>query len=313
MRVPLLIVIPAALLVAAIVWWSGTAGMDFLTPPSGEELTAIRQRVEASMPQPDRPRDAISVPSAPLASPVPVRRPPQAPAKPVADPADLQSPLVLPAYADLGPKGAAYLAAVAAALESGGEFQRALLAWERVLDTAEATPEELAAAVSATRRLRPGLPPWNDDPEAVIRVVLHAGTASSQAAELEPAMLEVAQMLADASSGILQLSHKVTAGQRNVGAAAPAPVAIRLAGAGDAAPSTEVLSFRVGDPDDLVAQLAGSVFLLVRNYVERSGKFTTPPPLAAGESAAEAMEFRISRWVWHDLGHALNPGAADDD
>ncbi len=313
MRVPWFVVIPAALLVVAVVWWRGTAGMDFLTPPSGEELTAIRQRVEASMPQPDRPRDAISVPGAPLASPAPVRRPVEAPPKPVIDPADLESPLVLPAYAGLGQKGAAYLAALAAALETAGEFQRALLAWERVLDTTEATPEELAAAASATRRLRPGLPRWNDDPEAVIPVVLHAGTASSQAAELEPAMLEVARMLADASSGILQLSHKVTAGQRNAEAAAPAPVAIRLAGAGDAAPSTEVLSFRVGEPDALVEQLAGSVFQLVRNYLERSGKFTTPPPLAAGESAAEAMEFRISRWVWYDLGHALNPGAADED
>lgn len=308
-RVPLPVVIPFAIALVAVVWWRGTVGMDFLTPPGEQELVAIRQRVEASMPQPDRPPDAISVPSGP--SPAPAPRPVEAVPKPVIEPADLESVPGLAAYAELAPKGAAYLVELAALLETRGEVERALLVWERVLDAVAATPEETARAVSATRRLRPTLPAWNIDLEGAIRVVLHAGTAGNQAEALEPIMREVARIVTHASSGILEVTHKVTASQRDAAADAPPPVAIRLAGEGGAAPSTEVLSFRPGDPDALVDQFAGRVFQLVSNYLERAGEFAPPPPLASGESAAEALEFRISRLVWKEFGLALNPQPED--
>lgn len=302
------VVILSALAVSAGVWWYGSRSMDFLTPPDEETLAAIRQRVEASLPQPDRPQDAISVPDDPLAEEVQEEA-----VKPVIDLGDLRSVPGLRAYKELAPKGAEYLADLASILETEGEFQRALLVWERVLDQGGASPEKAERAAFALKRLRPTLPDWNVDPEAAIPVVIHVETAASQANALEEALGEVARTIERASSGILVVAIEVAANPQSAAAESPAPVAMRLAGVGDAAASTEVLSFRVRSPEQLAEQAGGRVFQLLCNYLERAPGLEPPAPLAEGESAAEAMEFRVTRLSWQDFGAALNDTAVPDE
>ncbi len=317
MRVPIPLVIFLALAVAAAVWWRETREMDFLTPPTDEELAAIRERVESSIPQPGRPQDAISVPTDPPA-PSPPRgdvtpaEPPEA--KPVVELGDLSTTPGLRAYAELTPKGAAYLIELASLLESKGEFQRALLAWERVLDLAQATPEQEAVAISALRRLRPTLPDWNIDPEGAIPVVLHAATAKGQAKAVQPGLEQAARVIQRASSGILQVKPEISANPSAASTGGEAtPVAVRLAGAGEASASTEVLSFRPGDPEKLADEVMATVFRLVRNYLDRSPMFVTPPPLGDDEAPAEALEYRLTRLAWRDFAAALNLSTPEEE
>jgi len=312
-HVPLPIVIVSALAVSAGAWWYGTRSMDFLTPPDEDTLAAIRQRVEASLPQPDRPPDAISVPDESPAGTRPDEAQEEA-VKPVIDLGDLRSVPGLRAYREVAPKGVEYLAELASILETEGEFQRALLVWERVLDQGGAPPEKAERAASALRRLRPTLPDWNVDPEGAIPVVIHVETAASQAKALEEALEEVAQTIERASSGILAVTTEVVANPQSAAAEGPAPVAMRLAGGGKgSSASTEVLSFRIGAPEQLAEQAGVRVFQLLCNYLERAPGIEPPAPLAEGESAAEAMEFRVTRLSWQDFGAALNDTAVPDE
>ena len=126
-----------------------------MTPPPEAKLAEIRARVEASVPQPNHPDDAVSTPPAP---PPP---PPVVDAPPAQNLGDLGKPPALDDYTDLAANGAAALMERATALESVGESQRALLAWERVLDSTNPEKTEAETAIAAIQRLRPTLADWN--------------------------------------------------------------------------------------------------------------------------------------------------------
>jgi hypothetical protein len=286
------------------VWWAGTRHKDFLLPPAEGELAAIRERVEASMPEPDRPRDAISVP---IGARRGIEEVLVEQAKPEMELGDLRSLPGLSAYSEVAQKGPDYMAQLASALEAEGELQRALLAWERLMDQSGASPERVEQAAQAVQRLRPALQDWNIDPDQAIPVILHGETAASQADELEAALAEVAHILERASSGILRATSEVVSNVRDPEAQGPSPVAIRLIGGTESsAVSTEVRSFRIESPELLVEQVGASVFLLMRNYLARSAELISPEPLKPGESAAEALEYRITRLAWQEFGLALN-------
>jgi len=223
-RVPIPVVIFLVLAVAGGVWWGNTRHMDFVTPPSESKLAAIRVRIESSLPQTDQVDDAISVP---VVAPPP---PPVEPPKPVIELGDLTIPPSLQDYGVRSPAGSAHLIELATLLEEKEEFQRALLAWERVIDLTHPDEGQAANAISAIKRLRPTLPDWNAKPETAITLSLRAGTAKKSAKTLTPILEGVARDLERASSGIVKITTSVTASQISRTTKGPAPVAIWLAG-----------------------------------------------------------------------------------
>lgn len=293
-------VILLVLAVVGGVWWDNTRHMDFLTPPSEAKLQAIRIRVESSLPREDQTADAISVPVAKEPEPPPVV------AEPEMDLGDLTTPVTLQSYGELTPQGAAHLIELATGLEKKGEFQRALLAWERVVDLTPADPSQAAIAISSIKRLRPTLPEWNSKPEAKIQITLHAGTGKKQAPTLTPILESVARDLEAASSGIVKVTATVTAGKTNTTAKGPTPVALWLAGPDKKSPATETLSFTVESPDALRGDVLRTVFQLVRNHLSHATKYTPPAALAAGEDPQGALNFRITRLCWSEFAAALN-------
>ncbi len=307
MRVPLPIAIILSLIVIGVVWWRGTAGIDFLTPPSDAELAAIRNRVEMSLPQANLRDDAISVPDTPppLPEPVVIEKPPE----PEIDLGDLSSAPGLSAYAEFGEKGSSYLIELASLLESEGQFQRALLAWERVLDSTDADPAQAAAAMAAARRLRPTLPDWNVDPQGAVSITLHAGTGKKLAASLEPILAQVAKDIGRASSGILAVEISVASGTSSLDEDGPTPVAMWISGTGEGSSSTDVLSFTVKDLETVEPEVMRTVILLVRNHFEKSRTLTAPTVPPRDEPARTALELRVTRLSWQSFGRALGPPA----
>lgn len=304
MRVPIPVVILLVLAVVGGIWWSNTRRIDFMTPPSAAELVEIRQKIESSLPQVDQPENAISAPPVEKAPEPPP--PPVEPPKPKIDLGDITTPPVLHNYGEITPLGSAHLIELAAALEEKGEFQRALLAWERVIDLTKPDATQAATAISAIKRLRPTLPDWNTKPETAIALELHAGTGKTMAKTLTPILEGIARDLETASAGIVKVKAMVTAG-KNTPAKSPIPVALWLSGPGKKPVSTEVLSFTLENPDALRQEVLKTVFLLVRSHLSRSTAYTPPAALAAGEDPQSALHFRITRLCWSEFAAALNP------
>ncbi len=297
-------VILLVLAVVGGVWWSNTRHMDFLTPPSAEKLESIRIKVESSLPRADQPDDAISVP---LVVKEPEPPPPPPPVEePEIDLGDLTTPPTLQSYGELAPQSSAHLIELATGLEKKGEFERALLAWERVVDLTPADAAQADTAISAIKRLRPTLPDWNSNPDAQIKITLHAGTGKKLAKTLTPILEGVARDLEAASSGIVKVTAAVTVGKTSTSAKAPTPVALWLAGPGKKPTSTEVLSFTVDSPDNLRQNILKTVFQLVRSQLGRDTAYTPPAALADGEDPQSALNFRITRLCWSEFAAGLN-------
>lgn len=293
-----------ALTVVLTAWWSNTRHLDFLTPPSAARLEAIRVKIESSLPQTDKVDDAISAPAVVQAPPPPP--PPVEPPKPVVELGDLKTPPTLQDYGLLSPQGSAYLIELAKRLEEKGEFQRALLAWERVIDLTKADEGQAATAISAIKRLRPTLPDWNAKPAKAISIALHAGTGNKLAKTLTPILEGVARDLERASSGIVKVKATVTAGKTSISNQGPTPVALWLAGPEKKSVSTEVLSFTVDSPDALRQDILKTVFLLIRSHLSRSTAYTPPAGLAGGENPQDALNSRITRLCWSEFATTLN-------
>lgn len=282
-------------------WWYQTRKLDFLSPPSGERLAEVRARVKTSLPP-------ESVPAAEIASPPPLNEPPPPPEdpKPVIELGDLQNPPALNEYADLRDKGASHLIELAVLLETEGEIQRTLLAWERVLDCGNPDETQTNAAIAAIKRLRLKLPDWNNDPKKQVEIVLQAGTARKAVKSLTPVLQETARELERASAGLLKVSTKITPGKDPKSSKTPVPIAIWLSGPAKDSRSTEVMSFTAGKAESLPDEVRRTSLQVVRGFLGRGAGGATPPPPAEGEILGEVLNSHVTRHQWLILGHLLN-------
>jgi len=303
-RIPIPVALLLYLCVIGGVWWAGTRDHDFLTPPSESGLAVIREKVSSTLPPADHPDEVVSEAPAPAEN-APTPPPVKAPA--ASAPADSQNPPDLAEYRDLARKDPAAIIELAHQLETQGEFQRALLAWERIVDSAAADESQTRTAVNAIKRLRPTLPPWNADSAAALAIILHAGTGKTTAAVLTPVLEQVARELEQASSGILRISASVASGHDIPEAMGPAPIALWLAGSGGQAPSTEVIAFTSGPPGSLHAEVLKTTSQLLRGYLKRAATLTIPEAAEEEEAAPlEIMQSHITRLAWLELGSRLN-------
>lgn len=302
MRIPFLLAIPLSLITVGMIWWFGTRDMDFLTPPSEARLEQIRAEALASLPVSRIEDDAISIkvpiPDGNPTIPDPIQIDP-------VDIGDIKSQPVLDSYSDRAPEGAAKLIALGKALEEAGAFQRALLAYERVLDLSEPDPEQIQTAIASIRRLRPTLPRWNNDKKSALPVVIHVGTGEKFADVLPEILGQITADLNNASSGLIDFSYKLNIGRSIRTTDAPTPVALWITGAGEKAPSTDVLSFTTDDPAVLNADLLKTIFNLTRGHLSKSASYNPAPE--ADDNALESLGSNITRLLWKEFGTLLNP------
>ena len=303
MRIPLLAAIPICLITVFLIWWTSTRDMDFLTPPTEARLSQVRAEALASLPISRLEDDAISikVPPPDDANTIPKTT---APIEPV-DLGDLKSPPLLDTYSDRAPEGSVKLLALAAALEQAGAFQRALLAYERILDLSESDPEQIQAAVSAIRRLKPTLIDWITDPDTAAQAVIHIGTGKKFSKVLPEIMTKITQNLTNASSGIVSFSYELHIGRTIQTTDAPTPVALWITGPGEDAISTDVLYFTTADSETLRNDLLKTNFNLIRGHLSKTASYN-PAPEALDDPLA-ALESHITRLLWNEFGKTLSP------
>jgi len=303
-RIPIPVVLLLCLAVIGGVWWYGTRKLDFMTPPSEQKLALVRAKVEATLPRADHKSEEIPKPEPPPPPPPP---PPVEEPKPVIELGDLTVPPVLQQYSESAPKGAAHLTELAQALEKANAPQRALLAWERVIDSGKPDAQQTLAAISAIKRLRPTVPDWNTDAKKTIAITLQAGTGKKSAKALTPILKEIAKELEHASAGILKVTPVVTAGRDSKKpASAPAPVALWLTGSVKKPRSTEVMSFTMGKTEALREDVRKTVFQILQGFLGHKAGQLPPPAMADGEPALDALNSHITRLYWQELGTTLN-------
>jgi hypothetical protein len=288
-------------------WWHGSRHADFLTPPPETKLAMVREKVASSLTRAVLPPDHTVSPPVPEPKPGPVRPTQAEETRPTIELGDLASPPVLHEYAEPALLGARHMINLAGLLEKKDQPQRALLAWERVLDLADHNESQAKTAIAAIKRLRPTLPPWNAEASKTISITLRAGTGRKNVKLLKPLLDETAREIERASSGILKVSTILTTSKDGkVASTAPAPVALWLTGRGNFTRSTEVMSITAETPEALAEELRKTAFNLISGHIVQGSSRTPPMPIADGESAADALLSHITRLYWKVLGNLLN-------
>lgn len=302
-RVPFYIVVPLLILTVGIIWWSNTRHMDFLSPPSEARLEEVRAEALASLPSSSTQRDAISikVPDPDLSELV--ATPPPPPPDIEAD--ELSTPPTLDSYSDRTADGPASLIQLAAALENQGHFQRALLAYERILDLSQPEPENIQTAISNIARIRPTLAPWNSDTEKNLPITINIGTGTRLENELPPVLEEVSRLLGIASSGIITFTHQINIGRSIQADDAPIPVAVWITGPGEDPPTTDVLAFTSETPETLREDILKTSFNLIRGHLAKSTAYNPAPETI--DDPLEALNTHITRLLWQEFATLLNP------
>jgi len=297
MRVPIPWVVILCLLAVAIPVSLGVRGKDFITPPDEATLEAIRMRAESSIPRISAHSDAIS----------PQDRPGRLSAEaPVIHLGNLARPPQLDEYADRARQGAAHLIELANRLEDNGHAARALLAWERVIDTAQSGDSEAQAAISAISRLRESAPPWPGQTANRPGIVVHAGSGARSSEALTPILEEAAARIAKASAGTVQVASRFHAGPDIDLDEGPVPVAMWISGDGDVGKSTEVRSFTISTPESIEYDAYRAIYLLVHSYLRNSPEIRRPPIPADETDIRQALGSHITRLQWHEFGRMLS-------
>ncbi len=281
--------------------------MDFLTPPSTAQIAVIRQQSEAAL---SRPQIQAPQPVKQAAPEPPVPAPEKRP-DPAGEKNDVPPSPSLNTYAELAAKGSRHLIELATLLENAGEFPRALVAWERVIDSATPNLRQATAAIAAIKRLRAKVPLWNNNPATAIPIVINASSSSKLDKSLKPAVEQAAHDLQRASSGIMLVTTNVSIPRKTSSKNAPATVELWLTGPDDKSSSTPTLSFTVTKPEDLQADVLARIFRITSNRLGQNHAFTPVPPMAKDEAALYALAFHITRLRWQEFALSLNaPKAA---
>ena len=196
MRIHWAFVVFAVIGTILLTWYLRTKNMDFLTPSGVEiveteetsgliDLSVVLQPKIKDQPKINRAIQQIKDPDK--------ITPPKVKEITEFELGDLVASPGLDAYQNFARRESPdRLFELSSALRARGEFQRALLAFERVIDTSEADPNSRAEAAQGIAALTKNLPNWNIDPSNEMILNLHLGMAHKPSDHLRDVLQEVA-------------------------------------------------------------------------------------------------------------------------
>ena len=316
MRIPIPIAIGSCFIATGAMWYFSTRNADFTTPPSTDQQQQTSEQWKQKNISPPsvaplsadlktkQATPASSDPSNLIKQPTPPAPPKQLPL------GDLKQSPQLSEYGTLGDHGSASMIMLAKELESKQAKQRALLAWERVLDTTKPDEKQLNQTVAAIQRLSSELGPWNTDPTQDITLTLHAGATLKDKAALEKALQATAETITLASNHILKIKTNITLGKGKPPETPRVPIAIwftRSSQKSGTQGETLPISFMI-DPtqeDQLTNQCQAAVYKLLRDYLEDATSYAPLPEPPAGVKADQLLSYYITRLIWREFANSL--------
>lgn len=296
MRIPVPIVLALCLAVVVGTWWYWTRHHDFLTPPPDCLATAEGEaRHPAISGEADLPPDGQPDPPPDL--------PPAAAAQAGESTGDQPG---LNAYLELARQEPGSLPGLAAALEEQGDHQRALLAHERVIDSTQPAPGQLAVSLQASRRLREQVPPWNPMPEMALQLTLHAGTSQQNAERIAPAIENLAAEITRASAGILRVQPVIHRSPSPPPGELPPPVAVWLTGTSQDT-TTPVISLTLDADENPRPVVTLTLLKILRSMFSGDSQPHIPIAIATADDPAAPLFTHVTRRVWSEIGKRLTP------
>lgn len=309
MRIPWSITFFSILLTTTVIWHLRTKDMDFMTPEN------------TPLPPEDHGDDLAT--GAPVMQPkiadgpkIDLPMPPKKPEEPVIaeildeDLGDLKSSPGLGEYRSFAREHEAVrLLELSSTLQARGDFQRALIALERVIDTSQnVTPEDLEQATAGISSLVPTLPRWSVDPETEIELTLLISSSAGVNDTIKNASLEVATIIRKFSGDQLLITPKIRRTPSSSNETSPLTIAFARDDFDDPI-STAVFTLRTGgenEEDDFIK----AVFRLVRGHLAGSGY---PFPENVEAPAVELLSLQITRLMWRDFASSLVPQPAEEE
>lgn len=312
MRIPIPTVVTLAISVALTVWFVTTREMDFAQEPTPEQYVQISEQWELA-----KPRIRASKSDESERAKAKAEKTSQLATRHLKKNKDQYAKIVLsptPTLAEHGilqDKGPEYLSGYAAHLESEGQPQHALLAWERVIDTTNPNDDQRKRAITSISRLKNSLPPWNSKPNAEISLTLHAGAAIANAQALENALKTTAASISNASGGVVHVDTKLSLAKQLNSQASSVPVAIWLSrparSAEENRAETNPVSFmaKPNDESSLINELQSGVYEIVRKHLAAETGFSKLPKDTIRAQADELIHYHITRLMWREFVNSM--------
>ncbi|MDG2401397.1 MAG: hypothetical protein P8M04_12585 [Akkermansiaceae bacterium] len=314
MRIHWAFVVLAVIGTILLTWYLRTSDMDFLTP-SGNEIVKTEEAPNFVDPsavlQPeikDQPNIASNI-----QQPEDPDKLPPAKIKEIAESelGDLASSPGLTAYQDFARgESTDRLFELSSTLRARGEFQRALLAFERVVDTSKTDPKSRAEAAQGIVALSKNLPSWNIDPSNEITLNLHLGTDHKPSDHLKKVLQEVAIRIRESSGDQLYIIPTINSSD-NPDAPKNNPIALWLSASGDNTTSSAVITLRLAKNEkEHLAEISLAFFKVIRSHLAQLGY----PPASEGlEKRKNYLSRQITRLMWRDFAQSLYQTQNDPD
>ena len=302
-RVSLGIAIPLGLAVFGVTLWLGVRRHDFMTPPSATEIEKARADIARELARPSAlfgVDDAPTKPAplAPPTSPAPAPEPVEPP--PTLDAGDLSRPPTLDAWATQEKFPAASFIELASRLETDTQLGWALLAWERVIDQTEPTPDEARAALNGIRRLRATLGESVRLTEEPTPLLLRVHAPSDRLRLARSAAGTVADFLGMASSGIVAPEPSLQRSREK-------EPTLTVSFGTDATSDRPSVSLPAPETAaDLENALLEAAFKLIAADLALNSSLSPVPTPPAAEFPAESLEFRITRLAWREFARSAS-------
>ncbi len=308
------------LVVPVVLWLAGTRALDFTTPPDAGRLEQVRQEARAGLKRAEMVLPASAELDYEVDKQPPRRIQTRRPAHLSDD--DLNPPL--DSFKQLASKGARHMIDLSRIAEKAGDRRRALLGWERVIDSCRADSKHSAAALAAVKRLREKTPPWSSANRPLpLRVCLSGPEAAAE--KLGEALSRVEKDLAQASHGVLSVRAELTVIRPDPPKPAPKPVKgrrapraprvtvppITLCLGGGAENTRQTAKTTLGvtaasKPEAIHEELLRQVFRQAATALGKNKDFKAVAGLDKRESPLDALSYRITRLRWLELAENLN-------
>ncbi len=291
-RVPPVLVVTAVPMVIGVTWWLGTRDHDFLQAPSVTEIETAKYRATAEM---ARPSDLFGIESVDAEteppSPPPPEPPKPKPRAPQIDISDPTSPAPPDAWTERTDLPAASFIELASRLESDAHLGWARVTWERVIDLADSSAEDVEVAVRAIGRIRATMAPPEQPPGNAPRVKLVVEAPGDRIELTRRAAEEAAEILEMASDRAASFVATVkTDDSEEPG------LRVALLRPGDEAGEIgSIASEAPADPEVIRRTILQGCFTLIASALATSEELNPIPPPRDGETAAEALSHRVTR------------------
>lgn len=319
---------------AGLTLWLCIRSRDFLSPPDQEKLTQIREEWENSRPEIPEPFGTVynnfpqdEVPKASLTS---KEKPPNDPTtsspdkdkdKKKEEPPEPVAKIVIPIenldrspglaeYSHFGKKGSKAMVSLTRRLEDRGSFQRALLAWERVIDSSVKNEYYYQSATKSIKRLKENLPPWNPDLSQSIEITFHMGaTLSSQESSiLQKAIDSLVELVNKSSGNVLHLKSELHL-EKPKNNKSSSHMAFWFTASDKDTSNIKPTPFRgkIKEYESLKKQLESSCYFFVRHKLMENTDLVTLPKLFKEMDPEISLRYSISRLMWREFAKTIKP------